>query len=136
MTKEKIFEMMKKAKYCISALFVLIVLLLTGCSGKTTNTYSLQDVAVGDTFEITLAAHGGTAYRWDYTTSPKSGIEYVTREFIPRDNDPEMIGGGTFVYMFQATKAGSYKIKFKLQIIGKTEPPIEISTYKITVIES
>lgn len=123
-------------QFCILCSAVFLVLSLAGCSSIVENTYSLTDVVVGDTFEITLAAHGGTAYRWDYTTSPKSGIEYVTREFIPRDNDPEMIGGGTFVYMFQATKTGSYKIKFKLQIIGKTEPPIEISTYKITVIES
>jgi len=123
-------------QFCILSSAVFIVLSLVGCNSRIKNTYSLTDVVVGDTFEITLAAHGGTAYLWDYTTSPKSGIEYVTREFIPRDNDPEMIGGGTFVYTFQATEAGSYKIKFKLQIIGKTEPPIEISTYKITVIES
>ncbi|MDE7296610.1 MAG: protease inhibitor I42 family protein [Clostridia bacterium] len=122
-------------RFFILSLVAFIIMALAGCNSEITNTYSLEDVAVDDTFEITLDAHGGTAYRWDYNITPKSGVEYVTREFVPIDNDPEIMGGGTFVYTFKATKAGSYKIKFKLQILGKTEPPIEINIYKITVVK-
>ncbi len=127
---------MKKTlqRFCILSLVAFIVMALVGCNSEITNTYSLEDVAVGDTFEITLAAHGGTAYRWDYKIN-KSGVEYATREFVPTDNDPEIMGGGDFVYTFKASKTGSYKIKFKLQVLNNTEPPIEINIYKITVVK-
>jgi len=123
----------------IRILIVLgIMLCIMSCfaaCGDESPKYSLPDVAEGSTFEITVRATSGP-YSWSYEISPNKGIEYVTREFIPTDNDPEMIGGGQLRYTFKATKVGCYEIKFMLLPLGKSEPSVETDLYKITVVGS
>lgn len=116
---------------------LLMVFLLAGCADSSVNKVSLPQVTEGETFEITLDAHGGTAYSWSYEISSNSGIEYVTQEFIPADGDFDIIGGGQLKYTFKAIKAGNYKITFKLQIPWEaTAPtPIEKNIYSITVVK-
>lgn len=130
-------------KIKISAVKILIALTVTlvmvfslgACSDDSVNKFSLPQVTEGDTFEITLDAHGGTAYSWNYKISSNSGIEYVTHEYIPTDGDSDIIGGGQLKYTFKAVKAGNYKITFKLQIPWEaTEATtIETNIYSITV---
>lgn len=95
----------------------------------------MPDVAKGNTFEIILDAHGGTAYSWSYEINPNSGIEYVTMEYVPENNDSDQNGGGQLIYSFKAIKAGSYKIKFEFQISWESEPPIETNIYKIKIVK-
>lgn len=104
---------------------------LSGCSGNQTN-YTLPNVKEGDYFEVTLEA-SGSPYSWKYEIKPKSGIEYVSMQFIPTDNDPEKIGGGQLVYTFKALSSGDYKIKFDYQISWTTDPPIKTNMYSIFV---
>ena len=131
--------MIKKARK-FQILIVLSAMLFmffsfTACSDDNAKKYSLPDVAVGDTFEITLDAHGGTAYSWDYKIIPSSGVEYVTMEYIPTNDDPDIIGGGQLKYTFRAIKAGSYKIEFQLQIPWESKPPVETNIYEVKVVK-
>lgn len=130
-------------KIKVSALKILIALTITvvmvfslaACADDSVNKFSLPQVKEGETFKITLDAHGGTAYSWSYKISSNSGIEYVTQEYIPTDGDSDIIGGGQLKYTFKAVKAGNYKITFKLEIPWEaTEAtPIETNIYSITV---
>ena len=124
---------MKKKIGCI-LLSILFVLLLVGCGNKNAETVSLPDVEVGSSFEIYLAAHSGTPYSWEYEIELSEGIEYISREFIPTNNDPGIIGGGNYIYTFKAIKVGGYKIKFSLMSITNTKQvPREIVIYLVTV---
>ncbi len=105
---------------------------LTGCVNKSED-YPLPDVSEGNEFEITLEAHGGTAYQWSYELD-SPGIEYVSMEFIPQNEEPDRTGGGQVAYTFKAVKAGDYKIQFELSIPWESESPVESRTYKIKVV--
>lgn len=122
-----------------SALFLsvcMMLLTLVACANENINIYSLPDVIQNETFEITVPSNGSTPYRWHYEID-KSGIEFVSEEFIPENEDPDFCGGGgQSKYTFKATKIGSYTIKFIYQIIDKSESPVIISKYKINVIIS
>lgn len=111
-----------------------MLLLLTACGGNSKDSDVLLNVTEGDTFEITLEAHGGTAYVWDYRIAPNSGIDYVKMEFVPTNSDPEIIGGGTLVYQFKAVTVGDYDIRFQCQI-PHTNSLLETKQYKITVVK-
>lgn len=114
---------------------LFIVLLFSSCIKDNTNNYSLENVLVGDTFEITLDAYGGTAYCWDYSIN-SNGIEYVTSKFISEQpSDSDFCGGGKLVYTFRAVKVGNYKIKFKLSTINQSKQPIETNIYNIKIIK-
>ena len=113
-------------------LLLFMVFPLSACVRA--NNYDLPEVKEGETFEITLKARN--MYSWQYKI-PSSGIEYIAMEYIPTNNDPDIIGGGQNKFTFKATKAGSYKIKFELSAPWEPKkPPIEINIYKITVITS
>ena len=120
--------------HIVLAAILFTIIMLTACGDKSEN-YSLPDVAEGNEFEITLDAYGDTAYQWSYELD-SSGIEYVSMEFVPTNDDPAWTGGGHIIYQFKAVKTGSYKIKFKLSIPWESKPPIELKTYKIKVISS
>lgn len=120
--------------FIILGMMLLITSAFAACKDADKNTYSLPDVAEGETFEIILDAHGGTAYSWNYDIHPDTGIEYVTMEYVAESNDSDQNGGGQLVYTFQAIKAGGYKIQFELQIPWESEPPIETNVYEITVV--
>ena len=120
-------------KYVIVfGLMFVMLFSLSACGDKTINK-TLPDVAVGETFEITLDAHGGTAFVWSYEISPKAGMEFVSREFIPTNGDPDLIGGGQFEYTFKGNKAGKYEITFKLKEIGKSQAT-ETIVYSVKVV--
>lgn len=128
--------MNKKLCFIVIILVLIFVVFSLSACADNTNTYSLPDVIVGDTFEITLDAHGGTAYCWEYSTNSK-GIEYVTSEFISEHpNDSDYCGGGKVVYTFKAVNSGDYKIKFKLSIPDQSKPPIETNIYKVKIVKS
>lgn len=121
--------------FILLGMILLLISALTACKDADENTYSLPDAAEGQTFEIILDAHGGTAYSWSYEINPNSGIEYVTMEYVPKNNDSDQNGGGQLIYTFKAIKTGSYKIRFELQISWESEPPIETNVYEITVVK-
>lgn len=123
-------------QFCILSSAVFIVLSLVGCNSKIKNTYSLTDVEVGDTFDITLNDYSDGGGTLRYEISPRTGIEFVSLELIyPDDVDLSVWAGNVpKKYTFQATKAGSYKIKFVTQRPWESKP-IEINIYKITVIK-
>lgn len=85
-------------------------------------------------FEITLDAHGGTAYVWSYEIDKNAGVQYISQEFIPTDNNPEIMGGGEIVYQFKAVQAGTYNIRFECKIPHETSVPLEVNRYQITVV--
>ena len=114
---------------------LFVIMLLAACGDKSEK-YSLPDVAEGSEFKITLDAHGGTAYSWNYEIKPSSGIEFVSQEYVPTNDDPSWTGGGEVIYTFKAVKAGSYKIEFGLSISWESESPTELKTYQIKVISS
>lgn len=121
-----------------SAVMLFMLFSLTACNDKNTNYYNLPEVTEGDTFEITLEEpYSDGGWRWSYEI-PKSGIEYVTEKFIPDNADPDACGSsGKGIFTFQATQAGSYKIKFKYQ--RPWEPEISLTEsriYRIKVIKS
>lgn len=121
--------------FIILGAILLTTFSLIACDNKNVNTYTLPDVTVGDTFEITVPTRGSGQYEWNYNINSNSGLEFVAREYIPASDDPDWCGGGNSIYTFKAVKTGSYTIKFICQIIGKYEPPIETNIYKITCIE-
>ena len=124
---------MKKKLSCI-LLSMLFVLLLVGCGNKKAETVFLPYVEVGSSFKICVDAHSGTPYRWETEIKPREGIEYISREFVPTDNNPDIIGGGDYIYMFKAVKVGEYKIKFSFMSITDTkELPTKIVIYQVTV---
>ena len=130
--------MTKRILTVIMAIGMAFAVLLcgSGCKEKNVNYYTLPDVAVGDTFEITLDVHGTGMYEWQYTISEKTGIEYVKRDFIFPNNDPNIIGGGTILYVFKAAKVGNYSIKCSAKIPWEPKtPPIENRVYRIKVVE-
>ncbi len=124
----------KKFIFFICVMTLPMLSFLTACNDNT-KSYFLPEVKEGGTFEITLNAHGGTAYSWSYEINPSSGVEYVQMEYIPENDDPNWSGGGQLVYTFKAIKAGSYKIKFELQIPWESEAPVETNVYKLTVVK-
>ena len=129
---------MKNIKNIVIVLETLLLMIfsLVGCGGNNKNTYSLPDVAVGDTFEITLSAYGSTPYQWNYEISPTSGIEYVSQEFVQPDDD--RVGGGELVYTFKGITIGNYKIKFERRSVlseSKNDPPIKANIYEVAVVK-
>ncbi len=132
--------MIKARRKFILSFFICVMTLLTlsflsACQDDTAKSYFLPEVTEGETFEITLNAHGGTAYSWSYEINPSSGVEYVQMEYIPENNDPNWSGGGQLVYTFKATKVGTYKIKFELQIPWESKEPIETIIYELRIIK-
>ena len=105
---------------------------LTAC--KHDNYFVLSDVKEGEVFEITLDAHGGTDYVWSYEIDKNAGVQYISQEFIPTDNNPEIMGGGEIVYQFKAVQAGTYNIRFECKIPHETSAPLEVNRYQITVV--
>ena len=124
----------------VGILFITFILsfsafALTGCEDENTKHYTLPSVEVGETFEIELLEYRSRGYLWYYEISGKSGIEFVSREVPPHDSDPDKIGGsGHGIYIFKATKAGNYKIRFALKKLN--EPPKETNIYEIKVTKS
>lgn len=128
---------MKAKRLLILLLFCITA--FTGCfvAACKDNSKILPDVTEGSMFEISLKSYSGTAYVWDYKISSNSGIEYVSKEFIPENESPDWIGGGQIIYTFKAIKAGSYKIIFEARNLSESkEDPIESDTFKITIIKS
>ena len=119
---------MKNIKNIVIVLETLLLMIfsLVGCGGNNKNTYSLPDVAVGDTFEITLSAYGSTPYQWNY----------VSQEFVQPDDD--RVGGGELVYTFKGITVGNYKIKFERRSVlseSKNDPPIKANIYEVAVVK-
>lgn len=134
---------MHKLKNVIAVLGVILFMLLplNGCKDSSriseidTTKDSLPDMKIGQEFEITIDAYSGTAYSWSYEVKPNSGVEFVTRKFIPTDENPDNIGGGQFVYTFRAIRYGNYQIKFYLQIPWESDSLIKISTFNFRITE-
>ena len=124
---------MKKAFTTILTFIIAIIGITIMVCGYYGEMIYIPDVTMGSEFEITLNAHGGTAYRWSYDIS-SLGVEYVSMDFVPQNDDVSWTGGGQVVYKFKAINEGDYKIKFKLSIPWESEPPIELKTYKIKVV--
>ena len=123
---------MKRAKFWGGILLAAAVFSASACTDKNENIYTLADVNVGDAFKITLQA--SDMYSWHFDIDSERAIEYVAMDFVPTDNDPEIIGGGQLLYTFRAKETGKYKIRFDLQIAWESEPPIETKIYEITII--
>ena len=123
-----------KKKIASILLSILFILSFVGCGNKNVETVALPDVEVGSSFEIFVRATGSIPYRWEYEIKPNEGIEYISWEYVPTYNDPDMIGGGKHAYFFKAVKVGEYKIKFSLMSITNTkEEPKRIIIYQVTV---
>ena len=119
--------------------FILCFLTIFFCAGCGENkkeiSYTLIEVEVGRTFDIELKSYSGTAYRWEYEVKPNEGIEFITSEFIPENDDPDWVGGGKIVYTFKTVDSGEFKIKFFAKNISKpNDSPTETKAYKIKVI--
>lgn len=129
------YKIMSKKLFVIIFVCTAAVLLMA-CNDKT-ESICLPDVTESCTFEIELNSYSGTAYTWDFEINSKSGIEYVSMEFVPPNDNPDQIGGGQLIYTFKAIKAGNYKIKFEARIPWESEqtPPVESRTYKITIVK-
>ena len=106
---------MKRIKTVLLAvMLVLLSVAFCGCKEQE-QTIPLPDVQVGEEFEITVRATAGRPYYWEYQITPMEGVDCIGSVYVPRDNNPDIIGGGTRIFSFQATKAGCYKI----QLIAK-----------------
>ena len=117
------------------AVIAVAISFFAACEDDVTNTYVLPDANQGETFEITMPA--GDQYTWSYASArPNDGIEYVTRVYVPDYDEygEAKPGGGTLVFTFKALKAGSYEIRFEYSLAWSSEPPIEVSVYKIKVV--
>ena len=125
-----------KLKFIIFDILLCMILLLTACSESIKKIESLPNVSVGDEFEIVLDAYSGTPYVWSYEIKPNSRIEYVTKEFIPTDNNPDLIGGGQLKYTFKATQSGAVEITFQLYHLGESNSVTKTNIYKITIFEA
>ena len=123
----------------LSILLLVLTLFMTfafAACNKNVNHYTLPDVTEGDTFEITVDSYASGGYSWSYEIKPNSGIEYVKEEFITDYPSPDHCGGGQNKFIFKATKAGKYDIKFTCQRSWESEPPIYTNIYKIKVLEA
>ena len=119
---------------------ILFSVAFIGCiiscgSEKNKNTYSISDVTVGEIFEISLKSYSGTPYSWEYQMKPISGIEFISSEFIPENDNPDWIGGGTMLYTFKAVNIGNYEIEFLARHCAEHNLIAEINVYQINVIK-
>ena len=72
--------------------------------------FTLPDVVVGETFELEVEAIYGV-YNKRSCVIDIDAMEYVSGKFVPPNNDPNILGSGTFVYTFKPYRPGEYKIK-------------------------
>ncbi len=125
--------MTKRILTVIMAIGMAFAVLLcgSGCTEKNANYYTLPDVAVGETFEICMDTYFDGGYDVKYEIKPKSGIEFVSREFLYSLSGD---GGGNvpMKFIYKATKTGKYEIKFKWKRSWEAEPAV-INVYQITV---
>ena len=101
----------KKVAFLIVSVYMFAFAFM-GCKITNEKTIRLNNVQVGEIISIQLKSYGGTSYRWNYEIDTTSGLEFVSSEFIPSNNDSDWVGGGKLNYNFKALSAGEYRIKF------------------------
>ena len=110
---------MKRKKWIkVLSLLFSVMLLCVGVVGceqsenidENIKYFTLPDVVVGETFELEVEAIYGV-YNIRSCVIDIEAMEYVSGKFVPPNNDPNIIGGGTFVYTFKPYCLGEYKIK-------------------------
>ncbi len=101
---------MKNIFALLFCLAMAALLLMAGCSGSKTKTYSDPateiSVKAGREFIIALKANATTGFSWE-AAFDESMLQLVSQNYMPDDNKEGMVGvGGTDHFRFKALASG------------------------------
>ena len=130
---------MVKSRSGSSALLVVILLGLCGCSLFTTaidesDIGTIQRLAVGDLLQVRLMGNASTGYEW-VRTEPTSFAESPLE--IVKEGDYQTLGcqlvgePGEFAFRYRAMRSGTVVLRFEHRRPWDLEDPID--TYSVTV---
>jgi len=123
-------------KFTIFAVAMIIATMtIGGCTPKQTSEEITQfDIAIGETFTVTLESNPTTGYLWSAGFDDEM-LEQEIAEFIPADN-PELVGaGGEQVFTFRGISAGVTELTLKYMRPWESVQPIDERTYTVTISE-
>ncbi len=85
---------------------------------------SVDDDKTKDMVKITLGANGGVPYKWRYTISEPSVLEYF--DLVSTNENPDMDGGPVILdYYFKPLTAGNATILFEYYDFAHDDATIE-----------
>ena len=111
----------------ISLLFV--AMLISGCTGMQEQKQEQKTVV------IELEGNPTTGYTWVCAISPEGVAVEISKEYIPKENNENLVGsGGTFFFTFEAIAEGTAVLTFSyLRTWEEGVPAIKTETYKAVV---
>jgi formylglycine-generating enzyme required for sulfatase activity len=109
---------------------VLCVLAVGPLSLVRADSFEEVTTAVGEEFEINLESNPTTGYSWSLVEHLPDWLELVGMTYVA--TDPGMVGGGgTEIWTFRATGAGSTTLTFEYERPWEDEP-IQVRVYQVT----
>ncbi len=130
----------------ISLLFIVSVLDLSACAGKSepkdqpaelqvSDPSKQLEAAVGNEFKIIIDSNPSTGYHWELVNElDKSSVEFVAKDYRGSGEDTMPGSGGVDVWMFKAVAAGETHIT--LGYYSPSNDPVEPQqtvTFTVTV---
>ena len=124
-----------KQKNFLMGLFASLTLgnFVAGCTSTAADSQNMVNVALGDTFTLTLRGNPTTGYSWDATEIPAE-ITLTEKHYEQDKTDPMMVGvGGTFHFRFKAVKKADANIHFEYRRPWEKLPAIEVRSYRVRI---
>ena len=124
-----------KQKNFLMGLFASLTLgnFVAGCTSTAADSQNMVNVALGDTFTLTLRGNPTTGYSWDAAGIPAEVA--LTEKYYDQDKvDPMMVGvGGSFHFRFKAVKKGEANIRFEYRRPWEKLSPADVRSYRVRI---